>query len=157
MVVNVDGWLADSAWSYEVGNVSPEAKKLLQVTREAMYKGIEKAVIGNRLGDIGAAVQKHAEDNGYSVVREFVGHGIGQEMHEDPQVLHYGKAGRGLRLQEGMVFTIEPMINMGKKELTIDDNGWTARTKDGSLSAQYEHQIAITKDGPIIITDQGDC
>ena len=157
MVVNVDGWLADSAWSYEVGNVSPEAKKLLQVTREAMYKGIEKAVIGNRLGDIGAAVQKHAEDNGYSVVREFVGHGIGQEMHEDPQVLHYGKPGRGLRIQEGMVFTIEPMINMGKKELTIDDNGWTARTKDGSLSAQYEHQIAITKDGPIIITDQGDC
>lgn len=115
MVVNVDGWLADSAWSYEVGNVSPEAKKLLQVTREAMYKGIEKAVIGNRLGDIGAAVQKHAEDNGYSVVREFVGHGIGQEMHEDPQVLHYGKPGRGLRIQEGMVFTIEPMINMGKK------------------------------------------
>ena len=157
MVVNVDGWLADSAWSYEVGNVSPEAKKLLRVTREAMYKGIEKAVIGNRLGDIGAAVQKHAEDNGYSVVREFVGHGIGQEMHEDPQVLHYGKPGRGLRIQEGMVFTIEPMINMGKKELTIDDNGWTARTKDGSLSAQYEHQIAITKDGPIIITDQGDC
>lgn len=157
MVVNVDGWLADSAWSYEVGEVSEEAKKLLRVTRECMYKGIEKAVIGNRLGDIGAAVQKHAEENGYSVVREFVGHGIGQEMHEDPQVLHYGKAGRGLRLQEGMVFTIEPMINMGKKELTIDDNGWTARTADGSLSAQYEHQLAITKDGPIIITDQGDC
>ncbi|MDU1177553.1 MAG: type I methionyl aminopeptidase [Peptoniphilus harei] len=157
MVVNVDGWLADSAWSYEVGTVSPEAKKLLEITRESMYKGIEKAVIGNRLGDIGAAVQKHAEENGYSVVREFVGHGIGQEMHEDPQVLHYGTAGRGLRIQEGMVFTIEPMINMGKKELTIDDNGWTARTKDGSLSAQYEHQIAITKDGPIIITDQGDC
>ena len=157
MVVNVNGWLADSAWSYEVGEVSEEAKKLLRVTRECMYKGIEKAVIGNRLGDIGAAVQKHAEENGYSVVREFVGHGIGQEMHEDPQVLHYGKAGRGLRLQEGMVFNIEPMINMGKKELTIDDNGWTARTADGSLSAQYEHQLAITKDGPIIITDQGDC
>lgn len=157
MVVNVDGWLADSAWSYEVGEVSEDAKKLLRVTRECMYRGIELAKIGNRLGDIGEAIQSYAEENGYSVVREFVGHGIGQEMHEDPQVLHYGKAGRGLRITEGMVFTIEPMINMGRKELKIDDNGWTARTLDGSLSAQYEHQIAITKDGPIIITDQGDC
>ncbi|WBW49477.1 type I methionyl aminopeptidase [Peptoniphilus equinus] len=156
MVVNVDGWLADSAWSYPVGQVSEEAQDLLDATREAMYIGIEQAVIGNRLGDIGHAIQTFAEEKGYSVVREFVGHGIGQEMHEDPQVLHYGKAGRGVRLQEGMVFTIEPMINMGKKELSIDDNGWTARTLDGSLSAQYEHQIAITKDGPIIITDQGD-
>lgn len=157
MVVNVDGWLADSAWSYTVGNVSPEAQRLLDVTRECMYKGIEKAVIGNRLGDIGHAIQTYAEENGYSVVREFVGHGIGKEMHEDPQVLHYGKPGRGIRIQEGMVFTIEPMINMGRHELTVDDNGWTARTLDHSLSAQYEHQIAITADGPIIITDQGDC
>lgn len=157
MVVNYNGWLADSAWSYEVGNISDDAKNLLKITREAMYKGIEKAVIGNRLGDISHAVQEHAEKNGYSVVREFVGHGIGREMHENPQVLHYGKAGRGVRLQEGMVFTVEPMINMGRKELKIDDNGWTARTLDGSLSAQYEHQIAITSDGPIIITDQGDC
>lgn len=157
MVVNVDGWLADSAWSYAVGEISDDARKLMDVTREAMYKGIEKAVIGNRLGDIANAVQTHAEENGFSVVREFVGHGIGREMHEDPQVLHYGKAGRGLRLQEGMVFTIEPMINFGRPELTIDDNGWTSRTLDHSLSAQYEHQIAITKDGPIIITDQGDC
>lgn len=157
MVVNYNDWLADSAWSYEVGEVSEDAKRLLRVTRESMYKGIEKAVLGNRLGDISHAVQKHAEENGYSVVREFVGHGIGREMHEDPQVLHYGKAGRGVRLQEGMVFTIEPMINMGRKELKIDDNGWTARTLDGSLSAQYEHQIAITENGPIIITDQGDC
>lgn len=157
MVVNVDGWLADSAWSYEVGNVSKEAHELLETTRKCMYLGIGQAKIGNRLGDIGNAIQTYAQSKGYSVVREFVGHGIGQEMHEDPQVLHYGKPGRGLRLQEGMVFTIEPMINMGKKELTIDSNGWTARTKDGSLSAQYEHQIAITKDGPIIITDQGDC
>ncbi|MDO5040867.1 MAG: type I methionyl aminopeptidase [Peptoniphilus sp.] len=157
MVVNVDGWLADSAWSYEVGEVSEEAKKLLKTTREAMYKGIEKAVIGNRLGDIGHAIQSYVEPKGYSVVREFVGHGIGREMHEDPQVLHYGKPGRGIRITEGMVFTVEPMINAGAHDLTIDDNGWTARTKDGSLSAQYEHQIAITKDGPVIITDQGDC
>ena len=157
LVVNVDGWLADSGWSYEVGEVSDEAKRLLRVTKECMYKGIELARIGNRLGDIGAVIQEHAEKNGYSVVREFVGHGIGREMHEDPQVLHYGKAGHGLRIREGMVFTIEPMINQGKKEITIDKNGWTARTKDGSLSAQYEHQLAITKDGPIIITDQGDC
>lgn len=157
MVVNVDGWLADSAWSYAVGNISDEAQRLLDVTRECMYKGIEKAVIGNRLGDIGNAIQTYAEENGYSVVREFVGHGIGRDMHEDPQVLHYGKPGRGIRIQEGMVFTVEPMINMGRHELTIDDNGWTARTLDHSLSAQYEHQIAITEDGPIIITDQGDC
>ncbi|RVU55370.1 type I methionyl aminopeptidase [Anaerosphaera multitolerans] len=157
MVVNVDGWLADSAWSYEVGEVSEEAHNLLEDTRKAMYLGIEQAKIGNRLGDIGHAIQSFAESKGYSVVRDFVGHGIGRQMHEDPQVMHFGKPGRGLRIVEGMVFTIEPMINMGGYELTIDDNGWTARTKDGSLSAQYEHQIAITKDGPIIITDQGDC
>ncbi|EFI41304.1 MULTISPECIES: type I methionyl aminopeptidase [Peptoniphilus] len=157
MVVNVDGYLADSAWSYEVGTVSEEAHNLLEVTRKCMYLGIEQAKIGNRLGDIGHAIQTYAESNGYSVVREFVGHGIGKEMHEDPQVLHYGKPGRGLRIREGMVFTIEPMINAGGPDLIIDDDGWTARTKDGSLSAQYEHQIAITKDGPIIITDQGDC
>ena len=108
------------------------------------------------MGDIGHVIQTYAESKGYSVVRDFVGHGIGKEMHEDPQVLHFGKPGRGLRIQEGMVFTIEPMINVGGYELTLDKNGWTARTKDGSLSAQYEHQLAITKDGPIIITDQGD-
>lgn len=157
MVVNVDGWLADSAWSYEVGEVSKEAHNLLEDTKKAMYLGIEQAKIGNRLGDIGHAIQSFAESKGYSVVRDFVGHGIGKNMHEDPQVMHFGKPGRGLRIVEGMVFTIEPMINMGGYELTIDDNGWTARTKDGSLSAQYEHQLAITKDGPVIITDQGDC
>lgn len=156
MVVNVDGWLADSAWSYEVGEVSKEAHDLLEVTKKCLYLGIEQAKIGNRLGDIGHAIQSYAESKGYSVVREFIGHGIGREMHEDPQVLHYGKAGRGLRICEGMVFTIEPMINVGGYELTIDKDGWTARTKDGSLSAQYEHQIAITKDGPIIITAQED-
>lgn len=154
MVVNLDGWMADSAWSYAVGEVSLEAQRLMDVTKECLYIGIEKAVIGNRMGDVSNAIQKHAESNGYSVVRDFVGHGIGTSIHEDPQVPHYGNAGRGARLVEGMVFTIEPMINQGTYRLKVDDNQWTARTLDGKLSAQYEHTIAITKDGPLIITDQ---
>lgn len=154
MVVNLDGWLADSAWSYAVGNISEEAEKLMEATKESLYKGIEKAVIGNRIGDISNAIQAYVEPMGYSVVRDFVGHGIGKDIHESPQVPHYGKAGRGPRLVEGMVFTIEPMINIGKYNAKMDDNGWTARTVDGSLSAQYEHTIAITKDGPIILTEQ---
>ncbi len=154
MVVNIDGWLADSAWSYAVGNVSDEAKQLLDVTKEALYKGIEQAVVGNRLGDIGYAIQSFVESYGYSVVRDFVGHGIGKKMHEDPQVPHYGIPGRGQRLVEGMVITIEPMINVGTYRMKMDDNEWTARTVDGKLSAQYEHTIAITKDGPMILTEQ---
>lgn len=156
MVVNLNGSLADSAWTYAVGNISEEARHLMDTTLKCLYLGIEQAKVGNRLGDIGNAIQTYAEGEGFSVVREFVGHGIGKTMHEDPQVLHYGEAGRGLRIQEGMVFTIEPMINEGTFNLKIDKNGWTARTRDGKLSAQYEHQLAITKDGPIIITDQGD-
>lgn len=156
MVVNLNGSLADSAWTYAVGNISEEARHLMDTTLKCLYLGIKEAKVGNRLGDIGHAIQSYAEGKGFSVVREFVGHGIGKTMHEDPQVLHYGEAGRGLRIQEGMVFTIEPMINEGTFNLKIDKNGWTARTRDGKLSAQYEHQLAITKDGPIIITDQGD-
>lgn len=156
MVVNLNGSLADSAWTYAVGNISEEARHLMDTTLKCLYLGIKEAKVGNRLGDIGHAIQTYAEGEGFSVVREFVGHGIGKTMHEDPQVLHYGEAGRGLRIQEGMVFTIEPMINEGTFNLKIDKNGWTARTRDGKLSAQYEHQLAITKDGPIIITDQGD-
>lgn len=154
MVVNYNGWLADSAWSYAVGEISHEAEALMQVTKEALYKGIEKAIIGNRIGDISYAIQSYAESKGYSVVREFVGHGIGRKIHENPQVLHFGNPGRGPRIEEGMVFTIEPMLNMGSRKCTMDDNGWTARTEDGKLSAQYEHTIAITKDGPLILTDQ---
>lgn len=154
MVVNYEGWLADSAWSYGVGDLSEEAKKLLDVTKEALYIGIEQAVIGNRIGDISSAIQKYVEKSGYSVVRDFVGHGIGKSMHEDPQVPHYGIAGRGVRLVEGMVITIEPMVNMGTYRMKVDDNQWTARTIDGKLSAQFEHTLAITKDGPYIITDQ---
>ncbi len=156
MVVNLNGWLADSAWSYEVGEVSKEAHDLLEVTKKALYLGIEEARVGNRLGDIGHAIQSYVEPLGYSVVRDFVGHGIGKTIHEEPQVTHYGTPGRGLRIMENMVFTIEPMINAGGYPLIMDDNGWTARTKDGRLSAQYEHTLAITKDGPIILTDQGD-
>lgn len=154
MVVNLNGWLADSAWSYPVGSISEEADKLLKVTKECLYIGIQKAVLGNRLGDISHAIQTHAESHCFSVVRDFTGHGIGRNMHEEPQVLHYGPPHKGFRLVEGMVFTIEPMINLGTYELTIDPNGWTARTKDGNLSAQYEHTIAITKNGPLVLTEQ---
>ncbi|HYH04239.1 MAG TPA: type I methionyl aminopeptidase [Bacillota bacterium] len=155
MVVNLDGWLADSAWSYAVGNISTEARNLLDITKQLLYKGIEKAVEGNRIGDISNTIQTLAEANGYSVVRDFIGHGIGKIMHEEPDVPHYGPAGFGPRIREGMVFTIEPMINVGSYQLTIDSsNGWVARTKDGSLSAQYEHTIAITANGPLILTEQ---
>lgn len=154
MVVNLDGGLADSAWSYAVGNVSDEAQKLLKIAKESMYKGIEQAQVGNRLGDIGHAIQSYVEAEGFSAVREFTGHGIGQTMHEDPQVLNYGTPGKGVKLREGMVITIEPMINVGHWQCKIDANGWTARTTDGKLSTQYEHTIAITANGPFILTDQ---
>lgn len=154
MVVNVDGWLADSAWSYAVGEISEQAQRLLAVTEASMYKGIEQAVVGNRIGDIGNAIQTYAEAEGFSVVREFIGHGIGQQMHEEPQVPHYGPAGKGVRLKEGMVITIEPMLNTGTWRSKIDADGWTARTLDGGLSAQYEHTLAITADGPLILTKQ---
>lgn len=152
MVVNLNGWLADSAWSYRVGNVSEKADALLTVTEESLYLGIEKAVVGNRLGDVSNVIQKYAESKGYAVVRDFTGHGIGQKMHEEPQVLHYGPAGKGVRLKEGMVFTIEPILTTGSHRMKIDADGWTARTVDGSLSAQYEHTIAITEEGPVILT-----
>jgi len=154
MVVNLNGALADSAWSYAVGEVSAEAAKLLQVTEESLNRAIEKAVIGNRLGDIGHAIQSYVEGEGFSVVRDFTGHGIGETIHESPTILHYGEPNKGLRIKEGMVFTIEPMVNIGSWESKMDDNGWTARTIDGKLSAQYEHTIAITKEGPIILTKQ---
>ena len=154
MVVNLNGWQADSAWSYPVGQISEQAEKLLKVTKECLYLGINNAVIGNRLGDISYAIQTHAEAYKFSVVRDFTGHGIGREMHEEPQVLHYGNPHKGVKLCEGMVFTIEPMINIGAYKLTIDKNGWTARTADGSLSAQYEHTIAVTQNGPLVLTEQ---
>ncbi|MFJ7975699.1 type I methionyl aminopeptidase [Peribacillus sp. NPDC096379] len=154
MVVRLNGGLADSAWTYAVGEVTEETQKLLDVTKTALYKGIEAAVVGNRLGDIGHAIQSYAEGEKFSVVRDFTGHGIGKTMHEEPTVLHYGKPGKGTRLKEGMTITIEPMLNAGTWHCKMDSNGWTARTADGKLSAQYEHTIVITKEGPFIFTNQ---
>lgn len=153
MVVNLNGWLADSAWSYGIGTISDQAAKLLETTKESLFKGIEQAVAGNRIGDVAHAIQVYAESNGFSVVRDFIGHGIGSEMHEAPEVPHYGPAGKGPRLKEGMVFTIEPMLNTGSYRTKVDADGWTARTVDGGLSAQYEHTLAITPQGTIILTE----
>lgn len=152
LVVNLDGWLADSAWSYPIGPISQTAQDLLQTTKECLDVGIEQAKVGNRVGAIGHAIQKLAESKGYSVVRQFVGHGIGQKIHEEPPIPHFGPPHRGPILREGMVITIEPMINTGTYEVLLDEDGWTARTADGSLSAQYEHTIAITKNGPLLLT-----
>jgi len=154
MVVNIDGWLADSAWTYPVGTISSEARRLLDATRESLYRGIAQAKAGNRVGDISHAIQSYAEGQGYSVVRQFVGHGIGRRMHEDPQIPHFGKPNQGVLLKPGMVITIEPMLNTGDYRVKIDDDGWTARTVDGSLSAQYEHTVAITEEGLLILTEQ---
>ncbi|MCI5996963.1 MAG: type I methionyl aminopeptidase [Peptoniphilaceae bacterium] len=154
MVVDLNGYLSDSAWSYAVGEVSQEVKNLMNITKEALYRGINAAVVGNRIVDIGYAIQNFVEPKGYSIVRDFCGHGIGKEMHEDPQVPHYITSNRGVRLEEGMVITVEPMINVGDWRCTIDDDGWTARTIDGSLSCQYEHTLVITKNGPEILTEQ---
>jgi len=156
MVVNLNGALADSAWSYPVGKVDPLTQKLLDVTKESLYKGMEQVKVGNRIGDIGHAIQTYVEAQGFSVVRNFIGHGIGPTIHEKPEVPHYGLPGKGPRIKEGMVFTIEPMVNIGGFDTKMDNNGWTARTLDGSLSAQYEHTLAVTKDGIVIITDQED-
>lgn len=156
MVVNLNGYLSDSAWSYAVGEISEEKRKLLDATKESLYKAIAVVNENARLGDIGNAIQSYVEPLGFSVVREFVGHGIGKDMHEDPQVLHYGKKGRGQRLCRGMVFTIEPMINIGTHRLKIDSNGWTARTLDGSMSTQYEHTIAIKSTGEVLVLTEQD-
>jgi methionyl aminopeptidase len=155
MVAEKDGWMGDSAWCYAVGGLSAKAQKLMTTGKECLDIGIKKAVVGNRLGDIGYFIQHHAEKNGFSVVRDYTGHGIGQQMHEDPTVLHYGERGRGIRIQEGMVFTVEPMINAGEYDCYLDEqNGWTVYTYDGSLSVQFEHTIAITGNGPEILTLQ---
>lgn len=154
--VDLNGAISDSCWTYAVGDVSNEHEQLMKVTHEALMLGIEQAVIGNRLGDISHAVQTHAESFGYGVVRDFLAHGIGPSIHEEPNFPHYGLPGRGLRLKEGMTITIEPMITTGTWQMKMDSNGWTARTRDGSYCAQYEHSIAITKDGPVIMTMQKD-
>ncbi len=152
--VDLDGAISDSCWCYGVGQVSPDHQALMDVTKEALYLGIQEAKVGNRIGDIGHAIQTYAESYGYGVVRDFIGHGIGPTIHEAPAVPHYGKPGRGLRLKEGMVITIEPMITMGTWKMKMDENGWTAYTQDGGFCAQYEHSLAITSDGPYLLTNQ---
>ena len=150
-IVSVDcgvvknNYFGDSAYTFTIGEVKPEILNLLKITKESLYKAIEKAIVGNRLGDISEAVQTHAETNGYSVVRELVGHGIGQNLHEAPEVPNYGKKGSGLKLQEGLVIAIEPMINLGKKAIIQEKDGWTIRTADNKPSAHFEHTITIGK------------
>lgn len=159
-IVNVDitvikdGYHGDTSMMFCVGEVSPHAKRLVKITQEAMFMGIAQVKAGATLGDIGHAIQKHAESNRYSVVRDFCGHGIGKKFHEEPQVLHYGKAGEGAVLAAGMIITIEPMINLGKKDVKVLPDGWTAVTKDRSLSAQFEHTILVTETGYEILTSR---
>ena len=150
--VVVDGYYSDCAVTYPVGELSPAAAKLLRVTEASLYAAIDQAVVGGRLFDISWAVQQMCEAEGYGVVREFVGHGIGKNMHEDPQLPNYGNPGKGPRLKAGMVLAIEPMINLGTADVKVLADGWTAVTLDGSLSAHFEHTVAITKDGPRILT-----
>ena len=148
----MEGYHGDNAYTFAVGKVSPSAEKLLTVTRECLELGIAAAKPGNRIGDIGNAVQTHAEQNGFSVVREYIGHGVGKNLHEDPEVPNFGKAGRGPRLLPGMTIAIEPMINEGTCSVKVLPDGWTVKTKDGLLSAHFEHTIAITQTGPVILT-----
>ena len=157
-IVNFDitleknGYIADSSKTYLVGEVSPMAQRLVQVAHEALWKGIKTVRPGARLGDVGHAIERHARRSGYSVVREYCGHGIGREMHEEPQVLHWGKPNTGLVLREGMVFTIEPMINEGRAAVQTEEDGWTVVTRDGQLSAQFEHTVAVTRNGVQVLT-----
>lgn len=145
------GYCGDAARTYEVGQVDAEAKKLLAVTRKALECAVEKVRIGNRLSDLGAAVQGFVEDEGFNVVREFTGHGIGTALHEDPEIPNYGRPGRGPHLRSGMVLAIEPMVNVGVAEVVVDDDGWTARTADGSRSAHFEYSVAVTDEGPLVL------
>jgi methionyl aminopeptidase len=148
----VDGFYGDAAMTFPVDQISPEAAQLTKITEESLYRGIEQARPGNRLYDISHAVQRHVETHGYSVVREFVGHGIGRNMHEDPQIPNFGDSGQGPRIKAGMVFAIEPMVNFGGSATVVTEDGWTAITLDGSLSAHFEHTVAVLPDGPWILS-----
>ena len=150
---SLNGFCGDSCYTFCVGEVDEATRKLLQVTKESLYKGIEQAVHGKRIGDVGNAVQTHCEQNGYGVVREFVGHGIGRNMHESPEVPNFGTPGRGARLCRGMVLAIEPMINAGTGDVKELNDGWTVTTADGKLSAHYENTVALTESGIVILTD----
>ncbi len=153
MGVKLDGFYGDCAVTFPVGRVTPEVERLLRVTRDSLMRGIAQARVGGRVSDIGHAVQASVESHGFSVVREFVGHGIGAQLHEEPQVPNYGPAGRGARLAEGMVLAIEPMVNMGRPQVKVLSDGWTAVTVDGSWSAHFEHTVAITAVGPWVLTE----
>lgn len=146
------GYHGDSAWTYAVGEVSPSVQELMRVTEEALYAAIAVALPGNRMGDIGHAIQSLAESHGFGVVRDYIGHGVGQDLHEPPEVPHYGQPGTGITLRSGMTIAIEPMITLGDWRSKLDPDGWTARTVDGSICVQYEHTIAITDNGPEILT-----
>ena len=148
----LNGYVGDNAATFAAGDISPEAQRLCDTTRESLYEGIRMAVAGGRIGDIGSTIQRYCEERGFSVVREFSGHGIGMQMHEDPSVPNFGTPGRGVRLLPGMTLAIEPMINAGGAGIRQLPDGWTIKTKDGSLSAHFEHTIAITSNGPVIMT-----
>jgi methionyl aminopeptidase len=150
--VLMNGYYGDSAYTFEIGEVKPEVKKLLQVTKECLEKAIAQCYVGNTIGDIGFACQLHAELNKFSVVREMVGHGLGKTLHEAPEVPNYGKKGKGLKLKEGLVIAIEPMINMGTKDIKQLSDGWTIVTKDGKPSAHFEHNVAISENGPMVLS-----
>ena len=152
MGARLDGFYGDSAVTVGVGRIAPEAERLLSATEDALERGIAQVRVGARISDIGHAVQRHVEAHGFSVVREFVGHGIGADLHEEPQIPNFGEPGRGARLAEGMVLAIEPMVNAGKHGVKVLGDGWTAVTRDGSLSAHFEHTVAVTADGPRILT-----
>ncbi len=152
----INGFNGDNAWTFACGEVSEEAQKLMDTTREALFKGIEQARPGNRVGDIGHTVQEYVEARGYSVVRDFVGHGVGAKLHEDPSVPNFGTAGRGVRLLPGMVIAIEPMVNVGDFRVKVLNDGWTTKTIDGKLAAHFEHTVAITANGPVILTNADD-
>ena len=161
-IINLDitleksGFIADSSKTYMVGNVAPAARRLVRVTQEAMWQGIRQVRPGAFLGDIGAAIEKHAKAAGYSIVRDYCGHGIGREMHEEPEVRAFGRRGTGLKLREGMVFTIEPMVNQGSRKVSTRDDGWTVVTNDGKLSAQFEHTVAVVPGGVEVLTLRAD-
>ncbi|MBX3255247.1 MAG: type I methionyl aminopeptidase [Chitinophagaceae bacterium] len=153
----MNGYHGDSAYTFAIGTIPDDVKKLLRVTKESLYKGVEKATVGNRVGDIAFAVQEHTERrHGYGVVRELVGHGLGKHLHEDPQVPNFGKRGTGLKMKEGLVIAIEPMINLGKKDVYYDTDGWTVRTKDGKPAAHYEHTVCVQKNKPDILSSFDD-
>ena len=147
-----NGYVGDNAATFAAGDISPEAQRLCDTTRDSLYEGIKAAVAGGRIGDIGSTIQRYCEERGFSVVREFTGHGVGKQMHEDPSVPNFGTPGRGVRLLPGMTIAIEPMINMGGAGIRQLPDGWTIKTKDGALSAHFEHTVAITSNGPVILT-----